>query len=198
MDLDPNPLLTDYRKSEEIFWLLFTAAELSTGRLFGLNSQKGPNKKQDSCRFCQKEQKKGRTSEKKVLLVLSSMILGTSKKYYSFPAHIDYDRLFLWSNAFKKWYLLGAGVFPERLNFLPELPGNFCKELATLHNNASLHYFSSASLITSVGSSWMPILIRIGIYNTASLCVLLPHVNNYHIYAFFNKKTNCKTRRDEC
>jgi hypothetical protein len=30
-----------------------------------------------------------------VLLLLSSIILGISKRYYSFPAHLDYDSLFL-------------------------------------------------------------------------------------------------------
>jgi hypothetical protein len=67
------------------------------------------------------------------------------------------------TKCLQKVKLLGHGVFPERLNFTPGLAGKFCKELATLHNNASLHYFSSASLKSSVGSSWMPILIRIGI-----------------------------------
>jgi hypothetical protein len=45
IDPDPNPRFTEVEKSEEIFRLLFTAAVLSTVRLFGRKPQKGPNKK---------------------------------------------------------------------------------------------------------------------------------------------------------
>ncbi len=77
-------------------------------------------------------------NSRKVKEYYSAVVLGKSKKYYTFATHIDTDKKILKSpNAFKKSKLVRDPIFFSLLpNFFDGLAGKICQELATLFRDA--------------------------------------------------------------
>jgi hypothetical protein len=97
-----------------------------------LNSKGGEKSRvagQFAAEFRAERARKGPKSRKLVFLLFLSLILGKSKKSYTFPTDTDKIVLFLKTKTPSKRKKFWR-FFPRRLNFSAELAGKVCQELA--------------------------------------------------------------------
>ncbi len=107
---------------------LSTLAVLPTGWLFGRINKRGRIKIGGARQICgqilavlyRKGQQGGQTSDNFAFLLLLSIKIGTSRKYFTFPTDKDQDCFFFWStNAVKKVKITRGPNFSSVAEFFP-------------------------------------------------------------------------------